>query len=40
MLTKIAQTMLPDACFKDGSVIGLAALTGFLAALFFKTFEL
>jgi len=37
MLTMIAQTMLPDAYFKGGSVIGLATLMGFLAALFFKS---
>ena len=38
MLTMIAQTMLPDAYFKDGPVIGLATLMGFLVALFFKSF--
>jgi CRP-like cAMP-binding protein len=38
MLTMIAQTMLPDAYFKGGSVIGLATLMGFLVALFFKSF--
>jgi zinc transporter ZupT len=38
MLTMIAQTMLPDAYFKGGSVIGLSTLMGFLAALFFKSF--
>jgi len=37
MLTMIAQTMLPEAYFKGGSVIGLATLMGFLAALFFKS---
>ena len=37
MLTMIAQTMSPDACFKGGSVIGLATLMGFLVALFFKS---
>lgn len=37
MLTMIAQTMLPDAYFKGGSIIGLATLMGFLAALFFKS---
>jgi hypothetical protein len=29
--------MLPDAYIKGGSMIGLVTLTGFLAALFFKT---
>lgn len=37
MLTMIAQTMLPEAYFKGGSIIGLATLAGFLAALFFKS---
>ena len=37
MLTMIAQTMLPEAYFKGGSIIGLATLSGFLAALFFKS---
>lgn len=37
MLTMIAQTMLPEAYFKGGSLIGLATLMGFLAALFFKS---
>lgn len=38
MLTMIAQTMVPDAYFKGGSVIGLSTLMGFLVALFFKSF--
>ena len=37
MLTMVAQTMLPEAYFKGGSIIGLATLMGFLAALFFKS---
>jgi len=37
MPTMIVQTMLPDACFKGGLVIGLATLTGLLAALFFES---
>ena len=37
MLTMIAQTMLPEAYFKGGSIIGLATMAGFLAALFFKS---
>ena len=37
MLTMIAQTLLPDAYFKGGSIIGLATLMGFLTALFFKS---
>ena len=37
MLTMIAQTMLPEAYFKGGSIIGFSTLLGFLAALFFKS---
>ena len=36
MLTMIAQTMLPEAYIKGGNVVGLATLSGFLIALFFK----
>ena len=36
MLTMIAQTMLPEAYIKGGSVVGLATLMGFLTALYFK----
>jgi zinc transporter ZupT len=39
MLTMIAETMLPEAYLKGGSIIGLATLLGFLAAIFFKTLE-
>jgi len=39
MLTMIAQTMLPEAYLKGGSVIGFSTLLGFLAAIFFKTLE-
>jgi zinc transporter ZupT len=39
MLTMIAQTMLPEAYFKGGSIIGLATLLGFLAAISIKVFE-
>lgn len=39
MLTMIAQTMLPEAYFKGGSITGFATLLGFLAAIFFKTLE-
>ena len=39
MLTMIAQTMLPEAYFKGGSIIGLATLLGFLAAISLKAFE-
>ena len=39
MLTMIAETMLPEAYTKGGSVIGLATLAAFLAAVFFKTRE-
>jgi CRP-like cAMP-binding protein len=39
MLTMIAETMLPEAYFKGGSVIGLATLFGFLVAIYSKTLE-
>jgi hypothetical protein len=39
MLTMIAQTMLPEAYFKGGSLVGFATLLGFLSAGFFKTLE-
>ncbi len=39
MLTMIAETMLPEAFHKGGSVTGLSTLFGFLAAIFFKTLE-
>lgn len=39
MLTMIAETMLPEAYHKGGAITGFSTLLGFLAALFFKTFE-
>jgi len=39
MLTMIAETMLPEAFHKGGAITGFSTLLGFLAALFFKTFE-
>jgi CRP-like cAMP-binding protein len=39
MLTMIAQTMLPEAYFKGGSIIGFATLLGFLAAILSKSLE-
>jgi CRP-like cAMP-binding protein len=39
MLTMIAETMLPEAYFKGGSIVGFSTLLGFLAAILFKTFE-
>jgi CRP-like cAMP-binding protein len=39
MLTMIAETMLPEAYFKGGSVVGISTLFGFLTAIFFKTLE-
>ncbi len=39
MLTMIAQTMLPEAYRKGGWITGLATLSGFLAAIFFKVLE-
>ncbi|MFM1891881.1 MAG: hypothetical protein RLZ44_958, partial [Pseudomonadota bacterium] len=38
MLTMIAQTMLPEAYFKGGNVVGLTTLLGFLTALLFREF--
>jgi CRP-like cAMP-binding protein len=38
MLTMIAQTMLPEAYFKGGGIVGFATLLGFLAAIFSKSF--
>ncbi|MFP4431545.1 MAG: hypothetical protein ACLFPV_09870, partial [Spirochaetaceae bacterium] len=37
MLTMIAETMLPEAYHKGGSITGLSTLCGFLTALLFKT---
>ena len=37
MLTMIAETMMPEAYFKGGSVVGLSTLAGFLVAIFFTT---
>jgi len=39
MLTMIAETMLPEAFHKGGAITGFSTLLGFLAALFFKTFD-
>lgn len=39
MLSMIAQTMLPEAYLKGGSIIGFSTLLGFLAAIFLKTLE-
>jgi CRP-like cAMP-binding protein len=39
MLTMIAQTMLPEAYFKGGSIIGFATLLGFLASILSKSLE-
>ncbi len=39
MLTMIAETMLPEAYSKGGSVTGLSTLFGFLAAILFKGLE-
>lgn len=36
MLVMIAETMLPEAFIKGGSVVGLSTLAGFLAAIFFS----
>jgi zinc transporter ZupT len=39
MLTMIAETMMPKAYFKGGSVVGMSTLMGFLVAIFFKSLE-
>lgn len=39
MLTVIAQTMLPEAYVKGGSIVGLSTLLGFLAIIVIKSFE-
>ena len=39
MLTMIAETMMPKAYFKGGSVVGLSTLSGFLVAIFFTALE-
>ncbi len=39
MLIMIAETMLPEAYFKGGSVVGLSTLMGFLVAIFFTTLD-
>lgn len=36
MLTMIAQTMMPEAYFRGGSIVGFATLLGFLAAILSK----
>lgn len=39
MLTMVTETMLPEAYYKGGTITGLSTLMGFLATVFFKTFE-
>jgi CRP-like cAMP-binding protein len=39
MLTMIAETMLPEAYFKGGSIVGISTLMGFLTPIYFKTLE-
>ncbi len=39
MLTMIAETMLPEAYFKGGSIVGISTLLGFLAPIYLKTME-
>ena len=39
MLTMTARTMAPEAYLKAGPVVGMPALMGFLAAVFFKALE-
>ncbi len=39
MLTVIAETMLPEAYVKGGSIIGFVTLLGFLSAVSFKAFD-
>lgn len=39
MLTMVAETMLPEAYHKGGTITGMSTLVGFLLAIFFKTLE-
>jgi CRP-like cAMP-binding protein len=39
MLTMIAETMLPEAYYKGGSITGFSVLLGFLSSIVFKSFE-
>jgi zinc transporter ZupT len=39
MLTVIAETMLPEAYAKGGSIVGLSNLLGFLAIIVIKSLE-
>lgn len=39
MLTMVAETMLPEAYHKGGTITGMSTLIGFLLAIFFKTLE-
>lgn len=39
MLTVIAETMLPEAYHRGGSITGISTLMGFLVAIFFTTLE-
>ncbi|MBN2159737.1 MAG: cyclic nucleotide-binding domain-containing protein [Spirochaetes bacterium] len=39
MLTMIAETMLPEAFHKGGSITGISTLMGFLTAIFFKVLD-
>lgn len=39
MLTMVAETMLPEAFHKGGTITGMSTLIGFLLAIFFKTLE-
>lgn len=39
MLTVIAETMLPEAYHRGGSITGISTLVGFLVAIFFTTLE-
>jgi hypothetical protein len=39
MLTMIAETMMPEAYSKGGSVVGMSTLMGFLVVIFFKMLE-
>ncbi|WP_019894124.1 cyclic nucleotide-binding domain-containing protein [Hydrogenovibrio halophilus] len=39
MLTVIAETMLPEAYSKGGSIIGMVTLIGFITAMSFKLFD-
>ncbi len=39
MLTMISETMLPEAYFKGGYIVGILTLLGYLTPIYLKTLE-